>query len=211
VRSSSNGPKFAILGLAIWAGPAAAVDNSAALRCAALGDDQARLACYDGIFRAADASAVPQATAASSAGSAAGVAAASTAAGVATASTAAQDGGSSAIAGGGSAVAASRPLPAADPVADFGLTPSQLRSLDPEKAAEPRAPESISGTVARLGYKATGELVVTLESGQVWMQIDTGSKPRVKAGDTVTIKRGTLGSYLLVSPSGMATRVRRLK
>jgi hypothetical protein len=101
VRSSSNGPKFAILGLAIWAGPAAAVDNSAALRCAALGDDQARLACYDGIFRAADASAVPQATAASSAGSAAGVAAASTAAGVATASTAAQDGGSSAIAGGG--------------------------------------------------------------------------------------------------------------
>ena len=56
-----------------------------------------------------------------------------------------------------------------------------------------------------------GELVVTLENNQVWVQIDVDNKARVKAGDTVTIKRGTLGSYLLVSPNGVATRVRRSK
>jgi hypothetical protein len=189
VRSSSNGPIFAILGLAIWAGPSVAADNSAALHCATLSDDRTRLACYDGIFRAADSPPVPQATAAATAAAGAG----------------ASTGTEAAVA------AAPGPLAAADPLADFGLTPAQQHSLDPEKAAEPRAPESISGTVARMGYKPTGELVVTLESGQVWMQIDTGSKPRVKAGDTVTIKRGSLGSYLLVSPTGMATRVRRLK
>ena len=213
MRSSCNGPMFAILGLAIWAGPAAAADNSAALRCAALGDDQARLACYDGIFRAADAAdaaAMPQATAVSSGKSAAGVSAASTTAGVATASTAAEAAGMATVAGGGAVAAGSSPAPAADPMADFGLTPAQQRSLDPERPAEPRAPESVTGTVAKVGYTASGKMAVTLENGQVWIQIDTG-KPRVKGGDAVMIKRGALGSYLLVPPSGMSTRVRRMK
>ncbi len=210
MRSSCNGPMFAILGLAIWAGPSAAVDNSAALRCAALGDDQARLACYDGIFRAGDTAAMPQATAVSSGKSAAGVAAESTTAGVATASTAAEAAGLSTVAVGGAVVAAPSPVPAADPLADFGLTPAQQHSLDPERPAEPRAPESVTGTVAKVGYTASGKMAVTLENGQVWIQIDTG-KPRVRGGDAVTIKRGALGSFLLVSPSGMATRVRRVK
>jgi hypothetical protein len=179
VRSSSNGPVLAILGLAIWSAPATAADNTAALRCGAIAAADARLACYDALFRTSEGAAVPQATAAA-------------AAAAATAATA-------------------HPQPAANPVADFGLTPVQQRSLDPEKANEPRAPESVTGTVAKIGYKPTGELVVTLENGQVWVQIDTGNKARAKAGDTVTIKRGTFGSYMLVTPNKIATRVRRVK
>jgi len=33
----------------------------------------------------------------------------------------------------------------------------------------------------------------------------------VKPGDTVTIKKAALGSYLLVAPNRVATRVRRLR
>ena len=103
------------------------------------------------------------------------------------------------------APAAARPV---DPEAEFGLTPTQQRKLQPENAP-PLPPETLTAKVAAVGRKPMGELVVTLENKQVWVQIDVDNKARVKAGDTVTIKRGTLGSYLLVSPNGVATRVRR--
>ena len=103
--------------------------------------------------------------------------------------------------------ASARPV---DPEAEFGLTPAQQRKLQPENAP-PLPPETLTAKVAAVGRKPMGELVVTLENKQVWVQIDVDNKARVKAGDTVTIKRGTLGSYLLVSPNGVATRVRRSK
>ena len=110
------------------------------------------------------------------------------------------------------AAVASAPAPArpVDPEAEFGLTPAQQRKLQPENAP-PLPPETLTAKVAAVGRKPMGELVVTLENKQVWVQIDVDNKARVKAGDTVTIKRGTLGSYLLVSPNGVATRVRRSK
>jgi hypothetical protein len=54
-------------------------------------------------------------------------------------------------------------------------------------------------------------MVVTLADGQVWAQLDPDTRAKLKVGDTVTIRRAALGSYLLVTPSGMATRVKRLK
>jgi hypothetical protein len=114
-------------------------------------------------------------------------------------------------------VAASSPAaaPAAkvvvtDPVEEFGLSEAAKRARDPEKAKE-TMPEQISARVTKVGNRPTGELVVTLESGQVWVQIETVSKAKVKPGDTVTIKKGALGSYLLVAPNRVATTVRRVR
>jgi hypothetical protein len=59
--------------------------------------------------------------------------------------------------------------------------------------------------------KPHGELVVTLENGQVWAEIQTSSGARVKAGDRVTIKPGALGSFLLVAPNGRSTKVTRVR
>lgn len=109
------------------------------------------------------------------------------------------------------AVAAGAPA-AAPPNADveFGLSEAAKAAREPEKAKQ-RFPDSITGAVAAVGFKPTGELVVTLANGQVWIQTDTLSLAKVKAGDTVTIRKGALGSYLLVTASNASTHVKRLQ
>lgn len=97
-----------------------------------------------------------------------------------------------------------------NPRAEFGLSEAAMRARAAETAPE-SAPDSISATVTNVGRRSTEEMVVTLLDGQVWAQVEPDARARLKAGDTVTIKRAALGSYLLVTPSGIATRVKRLK
>jgi hypothetical protein len=99
---------------------------------------------------------------------------------------------------------------ATDPEADFGLTEAAKRAREPEESRE-RFPESISGTVAKVARQPAGELVLTLENGQVWTQVQVDARARVAVGDTVTIKKAALGSHLLVTEDRYATRVRRVK
>ena len=92
---------------------------------------------------------------------------------------------------------------------EFGLS-------EPEKRARRQEPadrtSSITGEIARLDHRPTGELVVSLADGPVWAQIESDdSRARVKVGDPVTIRKATLGSYLLVGPDRIAVRVRRVK
>jgi hypothetical protein len=111
-----------------------------------------------------------------------------------------------------------RPAAAASPVAipatkareEFGLTEADKRALDPAKAAATQ-PESISARVASVGRRPMGELVVTLDDGQVWVQAESDTKAVVKPGDVVTIRKAALGSYVLVSANRVAMRVRRTK
>jgi hypothetical protein len=69
----------------------------------------------------------------------------------------------------------------------------------------------LNGTVTALGTKPHGELVVTLDNGQVWAEIATGSKVKLKTGDTVKIERGALGSYTLLAPNGRSSKVTRIR
>ena len=108
-----------------------------------------------------------------------------------------------------SAAAAPAASVATNPKDDFGLTDAAKRARDPEKA-KVQMPESITEKVASVGHRPTGELVVTLANGQVWVQIESGSRAQVGAGQTVRIEKAALGSYLLVTPKGIATRVRRI-
>lgn len=100
----------------------------------------------------------------------------------------------------------------ADPVAqqraEFGLSEAAKKARDPQQSAQA---ESITDTLTTLGQRPTGELVFNLQNGQVWMQIEAGTRTRVKAGDTVTIRKGALGSFLLVGPDRMPVRVRRTR
>jgi len=101
---------------------------------------------------------------------------------------------------------------AVDPVAqqraEFGLSDAAKKARDPQQSAQA---ESITDKLATLGQRPTGELVFNLQNGQVWLQIESDSRTRVKAGDTVTIRRGALGSFLLVGPDRMPVRVRRAR
>lgn len=95
-------------------------------------------------------------------------------------------------------------------VADFGVTEQLRRQRDPEAWSAAR-PESITSTVKSVGRNASDRLVVTLEDGQVWLQVETKSHVPLRPGDVVVIKRAAMGTFMLLTPSSVATRVRRVE
>lgn len=91
----------------------------------------------------------------------------------------------------------------------FGVHGSELaRNRDDGDAKS--APKRISAKVAGIEQRARGELVVTLDNGQVWAQKEVGAYFPVKVGDPATILAGTLGSYRLVI-ANRATAVTRVR
>lgn len=109
------------------------------------------------------------------------------------------------------------PEPAAPPAVvatedEFGVDGSlvarQRRAEQDQEKSKVEA-RSISAEVAEVSSRPRGELVVTLNSGQVWVQKDAERFP-IKPGDHVTINAGTLGSFHLVNGK-RSTRVTRVK
>lgn len=94
-------------------------------------------------------------------------------------------------------------------VEEFGFNKQQLFERKPEqlRAAEP---DRIQGTVEGVLERPGGERVITFENGQVWLLTEGTSRGRLKAGDKVTVRTAALGSYMLVTPSGIALRAKRL-
>ena len=94
---------------------------------------------------------------------------------------------------------------------DFGLDADAIRKK--QTAANPDAPQAPEQLIARVKSVATkprGNYRITLEDGQVWEETQsTGGLPP-EAGETVTIKRGMLGSYFLARAHGLALRVKRV-
>jgi translation initiation factor IF-1 len=80
--------------------------------------------------------------------------------------------------------------------------------LDKEKREELK---EITGKVTEVGALPYGELVITLDNGQVWAERTANSKVKVKVGDTVKIEAGALGSFTLVAPNGRSSKVARVR
>ncbi len=99
--------------------------------------------------------------------------------------------------------------PDAAPAATFGFTDAQTRERVEKQSDAASQPDSISMAVREVRRRSTGEFIATLENAQVWVQTETNSRARVEPGDTVTIRKAALGSYLLVTEGGIGTRVRR--
>jgi hypothetical protein len=115
------------------------------------------------------------------------------------------------------------------PVAAAAIEAVKTPVSAPQTAAHPASPQDkfgargdlkpeshtelseLTGTVTALAKKPHGELVVTLDNGQMWAEIATGSKVKLKTGDTVKIERGALGSFLLVAPNGRSSKVSRIR
>jgi hypothetical protein len=93
---------------------------------------------------------------------------------------------------------------AAPPAKDsFGLYAAE------HPAAPPRVEALITGKVISIGISNSGRSTVTLEGDQVW-ELDSAD-PVLKNGDAVTVKRGTLGSFILTTPGGRLHRVHRIR
>ncbi|MEA3177460.1 MAG: hypothetical protein QOI59_983 [Gammaproteobacteria bacterium] len=171
-------------------------------RCAAVADRDERLTCYDGLATRYGRPAKAAATTANkvSATEAAPIAA------PASASTAAA-----------SAPAARAPAPApafapatvakgpaVESKADFGLTAAQRR----KESDEPAKAQAIDGVVTGFGMSSNGRPLVRLDNAQAW-ELDQAD-PLLSVGDKVIIRRATLGSFLLTTPTKRVHRVRRL-
>lgn len=93
----------------------------------------------------------------------------------------------------------------------FGFRLPSLSRLLPfagDREAAP-APQSQQFEIARIVPLANGYHAFVMSNGQRWRQLEAQSARNVRAGQTVTIRRAALGSFLLIPDSGAAHRVRR--
>jgi len=107
----------------------------------------------------------------------------------------------------GESVQPSKPRDAAH---EFGLSAAQLQ-LQTAGKDQPRLITSISASVTDLQHGPNDRFVVVLDNGQVWRQIEVDSLAWPRMGETVTIRRGVLDSYMLITADRAASHVRRVK
>lgn len=76
-------------------------------------------------------------------------------------------------------------------------------------SAKPHGPDQITAVVTELTADQLGNVSMSLDNGQSWTFHDP--EPRVRSGDTVTIRRAALGSFLMTTPSRHSYRVQRTR
>lgn len=99
---------------------------------------------------------------------------------------------------------ATPPPPPQPPAATKQLTMEQTFGNE-NKASEERLDKIVAG-VSEVSKDARKRLIITLDNGQIWRQAE-GSGISVKAGQTVYVERGALGSFHM-SKDGINRRMR---
>jgi hypothetical protein len=92
---------------------------------------------------------------------------------------------------------------------DFGLNNLQKDQKHPEAEREYR-PDRIEASVTKVTYRASGERVITLDNGQVWMITEVTDKGWLKAGDHISVKTAMMGTYM-IDTGRVALRARRIQ
>jgi hypothetical protein len=105
------------------------------------------------------------------------------------------------------AAAVPAPAAAAKPAAPAADAKS-FGSYSAEHPSAPAVPVTLTVRVIKLGKTIDGRPTVTLEGGALWLLDE--KDPLLDVGDTVTISRGFLGSFLLETPTKRLHHVRRI-
>jgi hypothetical protein len=95
---------------------------------------------------------------------------------------------------------------------DFGFSEAEKRARDTADGPDGLPPhiQAVVLNVSKQGYGQEA-LRVTLDNGQIWAQAESVTHARIRKGDTITIRKASLGSFLLVTASDATMRVRRLR
>ena len=184
-----------MLSFLVAAGLLAQPNIEAVLACMKIDDDDARLACYD-----VQLGRVPGAAQADG----------PRALGESAAATAVVETGTAPVAAAVAAPAAQASAIATQSGDDFGLTAErrEARSVETEKA-EPI--DHITAVVESATKTASGRLLVKLDNGQQWVQVEPSQRQYFFEGDPITIRKAAFGSFLASGPrSGTGIRIRRL-
>jgi hypothetical protein len=93
---------------------------------------------------------------------------------------------------------------------EFGLSGVQKQAREPKQVRDLR-PDQIEAAIKSVYSSATGERIVSLDNGQLWMLTEVGSKGYLRAGDKIVIRTAAMGSFMLVTPSHIALRAKRIQ
>jgi hypothetical protein len=110
-----------------------------------------------------------------------------------------------------SAAAATNAAPARAPDSEIGLEHRQLRKLHPDRPETALGAVLLEARVVRVLERRPLISAFELDNGQVWEQIETVSDLWVKPKETVTIRQGLMGGFILKSAAGPTVRVHRTK
>lgn len=95
-------------------------------------------------------------------------------------------------------------------VADFGLNKPAESLRNPQQSVAEVSPDRIESTIAGIDWIGVSTRSIRLENGQVWTQTESNIAS-LREGDSVTVSKGLLGNYLLITQSGVRLRVRRTR
>lgn len=97
------------------------------------------------------------------------------------------------------------PVAAADAVPKPAIPP-------PTPPAGPVAPDRVEVQIASVASTHDGKLIITTTDGAVWRQTENLANPRLpEAGQTMIIRKGSLGAYLCTPPSKLSWRCARTR
>jgi hypothetical protein len=171
------------------AGGALAEDPNSLTQCSSISNTAERLACYDRLAGRATASKAPPSSPAAAAPAAPPPVSAAPV---------------------GAAPPAATPAPAGATASDFGLSKVQKERADGAASSSPAEIKSITARVTGFRKGPSGRPRVLFDNGQTWEYEEDGDY-LLAVGDSVTIRRASLGSFLLVTPSKLVHRVRRIR
>ncbi|MCC4606062.1 hypothetical protein HG421_04990 [Xanthomonas campestris pv. badrii] len=80
----------------------------------------------------------------------------------------------------------------------------------PASASGDKPPAQVSAAVLAVAYRTDGTRIVTLDNQQRWAVTEPTSRGHVAERDVVTIRKAAMGSFMLVTPGGVALRARRV-
>lgn len=106
----------------------------------------------------------------------------------------------------------SKPESAEDGFGVYGGELARKRDAEDNKTATEL--KRLTATVTAVSQRPRGELLVTLDNGQVWQQKKPQSYFPIRIGDEVTITSGALGSFHLAvygKMTGRSTQVTRMQ
>jgi hypothetical protein len=96
-----------------------------------------------------------------------------------------------------------------------GVVPPQAPpGHDRSSSSSEDMPSTLDAKVAAVEALPLDVVRVTLDNGQVWEQLQANARFKVRAGDTVRVKKGLLGTYKMTRTStggGSSVPVRRLQ
>lgn len=92
----------------------------------------------------------------------------------------------------------------------FGLKTSGKPVPTSGMSAEEAAPDRIESGVVSVEYYGSIRRIA-LDNQQVWRTLEATNIGPLRQGDRVTVRKGLVGNYLLVTPAGVALRVARVQ